>query len=339
MASVRRRRVFSAVLVAGLLVAGCSGSDSDDGGGGDSDDAGGSTTTTTAASTTTTVAGPTAAEVCADATLDPASPPVAEADITEASGLAASRENPGVLWMHNDSGGDPEVFAVGLDGAARGRFALEGAEATDWEDMALGPGPGPDDDVDELYLGDIGDNDSQRDDVTVYRVAEPTVADGDAGDRALGDVQSLTLTYADGARDAETLLADPVTGDLFVVSKQWDGSPAGVYRIPADAVAAPTDAPVTMERTADATVPAGELATGGDISADGSLIAIRTYQSVLLWDRAPDQTVGEALAGEPCKSAATSEMQGEAVAILPDATGYITVSEGQNPPLHHFALP
>jgi hypothetical protein len=335
-ASVLRRRTWcSAVLVAGLLAAGCSGSGDDDSDGGDgaNGDAGGGSTTTTAA-TTTTSQGTTAAELCADAVLDPSSPEVAEGDLTEISGVAASRLSPGVLWVHNDSGGDPEVFAVGLDGAARGRYALEGAEAVDWEDMALGPGEGGD----ALYLGDIGDNESQRDDITVYRVAEPAVAEGDAGDQSLGDVQALTLTYADGARDAETLLADPTTGDLFVVSKQWDGGPAGVYRIPADAPEG-AEAAVTMERVADAAVPSGELPTGGDISADGTLIAVRTYQSVLLWERAPDQTVGEALTGEPCKAAATSEMQGEAVALLSEGDAYVTISEGQNPPIHRFTLP
>jgi hypothetical protein len=327
-----RVRWWAVVVAGSLAVAACSGDDA-------GDDAGG-TTTTIDASTTTTAAGAglTAAELCADAVLDPDSPPVAEADLTETSGLAASRRNDGVLWMHNDSGGDPEVFAVGLDGAARGRYALEGAEATDWEDMALGPQAPGGDGADRLYLGDIGDNNSQRDDVTVYRVAEPTVAAGDAGDQALGDVQPLTLTYADGARDAETLLADPVTGDLFIVSKQWDGAPAGVYRIPADVPVDPAT-PTAMERVADAAVPDGELATSGDISADGSLIAIRTYQSVLLWERAPGETVGEALTGDPCKAAATSELQGESLAILPEGDGYVTVSEGRDSPIHRFALP
>jgi hypothetical protein len=328
-----RRLGLSTVVVLGLAVAACSGGgDSggkDDAAGGG--DGGGSTTTS--APSTTTVPAVTAAQLCADAELGDAPPAVAQPDLTEISGVAASRQSPGVLWMHNDSGGDPEVFAVGVDGAPRGDYALQGADARDWEDIALGPGP--DEGVDDLYLADIGDNTSERSDVTVYRVAEPAVAAGDAGDQTLSGVESMTLTYADGARDAETLLSDPVTGDLFVVSKQWDRQPAGVYRIPAGTA---DGASVTMERVADAGVPLGELATGGDISADGSLIAVRTYQSVLLWDRAPGQTVDQALAGEPCKAAATSELQGEAIAFLPEG-GYVTVSEGQAPPVNRFALP
>jgi hypothetical protein len=328
-----RRLGLSAVVVLGLAVAACSGGGSGGKGGDDAAGDGGGSTTTTGPSTTT-VPPVTAAQLCADAELGDSPPAVAQPDLTEISGVAASRQSPGVLWMHNDSGGDAEVFAVGVDGAPRGDYALDGADARDWEDIALGPGP--DEGVDDLYLADIGDNTSERSDVTVYRVAEPAVAAGDAGDQTLSGVESITLTYADGARDAETLLSDPVTGDLFVVSKQWDRQPAGVYRIPAGTA---DGASVTMERVADAGVPLGELATSGDISADGSLIAVRTYQSVLLWDRAPGQTVDQALAGEPCKAAATSELQGEAVALLPEGGAYVTVSEGQSPPINRFALP
>src|SRR5690606_1795107 len=42
-------------------------------------------------------------------------------ELEEASGLAASRRHAGVLWMHNDSGGEPEVFAVDSTGAVLGR--------------------------------------------------------------------------------------------------------------------------------------------------------------------------------------------------------------------------
>jgi hypothetical protein len=234
---------------------------------------------------------------------------------------------------HNDSGGAPEVFAIGPDGADLGRYPIEGAEAVDWEDMALGPAP--DGTGDLLYLGDIGDNESVRSSVTVYRAAEPSDAPAAPGAPIAG-AEALTLAYADGPRDAETLLADPVSGDLFVVSKQWDLGPTGAYRVPADAA---PGAPVTMERAATVALPATDLVTGGDVSADGSLVVLRTYGSVLAWDRAPDQTVAEALTAEPCTAPVVAEAQGEAVALAPGGRGYATVSEGQNPPINWFRLP
>src|SRR5215207_1575918 len=69
---------------------------------------------------------------------------VANPVLVEISGVAASRAHPGVLWTHNDSGGAPEVYAVAQDGADLGTYAVDGARATDWEDIAVGPGPDPD---------------------------------------------------------------------------------------------------------------------------------------------------------------------------------------------------
>src|SRR4051794_6987818 len=37
-------------------------------------------------------------------------------EITESSGLAASRKHPGVFWTHNDSGNGPYIFAITRDG-------------------------------------------------------------------------------------------------------------------------------------------------------------------------------------------------------------------------------
>ena len=281
--------------------------------------------------TTTTPARRTAADLCARAEPVRPAPRVAATDLTEASGLAASRANAGVVWSHNDSGGRPEVFAIGEDGADRGRWRLAGAAAVDWEDMARGPGAGS---QDVLYLADIGDNVAVRPTITVYRAPEPRVGPGRTGGTVAG-VEALTLRYADGPRDAEALLADPVSGDLVIVTKTPGGT-GGVYPVPQ---AAAPGSPVTIRRTATVAVPDGERVTGGDVSPDGSLVALRTYGRVLVWDRAAGRSVAEALTGRPCRAPAPTEVQGEALAFTPDGRGYVTVSEGRNPPLNRFHLP
>jgi len=318
-----------------LAATACGGDDGDD-------DASPTTTDDPAASTTETATEPgtpSAADLCEDATRVESDVRVADTELFEVSGIATSRRNQGVLWAHNDSGGGPDVYAVGEDGADLGRFRLGGdATAVDWEDMTLGPGP--QEGVDHLYMGDIGDNRSQRDEVVVYRVVEPQVdaaaaTAGPPADGTIAAVDTLTLTYPDGAHDAETLLSDPVGGDVFVVSKQWDGEASGVYRIPADAA---PGAPTVMEHVGDVPGVDGQMATSGDIAADGSLVALRTYAHVLVWDREPGQTVAEALAGEPCEAPPPSEVQGEALAFTADGRGYVTVAEGRVPALNRFHL-
>jgi hypothetical protein len=316
-------RLLGGLCAAVVLAAACSG-----GGGDDSSD----TTLDPANTTTTAPPLPTSDELCDG--VEPVPGPtatVANSALVETSGIAESRENDGLVWAHNDSGGNPELFAVGIDGSDRGRWAVPGATAVDWEDMARGHG---EEGVDRLYMADIGDNAAQRPNVVVYRAPEPEVPAGAAGG-TLQDVEALTLTYADGVRDAETLLADPVSGDLFIVSKQLVGRP-GVYRIPAGAEPGGTS---TLARVTDVGVDEGTLVTGGDVSVDGSVVALRTYTSVLLFQRADDETVSDALAGTPCEAPAPTEVQGEALAFDPDGSGYVTISEGANPAINHFRLP
>src|SRR5215207_6893995 len=61
--------------------------------------------------------------------------------VTDASGLAVSSKNPGVFWTHNDSGGDPFVFAVNTNGLLLATYDVTADTLTDFEDMAIGPGP------------------------------------------------------------------------------------------------------------------------------------------------------------------------------------------------------
>jgi hypothetical protein len=81
------------------------------------------------------------------------------------------------------------------------------------------------------------------------------------------------------------------------------------------------------------------LPTGGDISPNGSLIAIRSYGAVWVWDRAEGESVADALARAPCEAPSVLELQGEAIAFDADGRGYTTLSEGASPPLHRFVVP
>lgn len=250
--------------------------------------------------------------------------------LNEASGLAPSRRTPGVLWTHNDSDPDgPRVYAfAAADARYLGRWSLTGATVTDWEDLAVGPGKRPG--GHDLYVGDIGDNAAVRPDVTVYRVAEPAVdlARPQPVDAALPGVEALVFTYPQGqAHDAETLLVDPVRGDLCVVTKRLDGLSE------AYCAAAPL---ASGALTLAASLDVGSLATGGSVSPDGRLVAIRTYFDARVWRRDLAGPLAAAFAGPSCALPLVFEMQGEALGFAADGLGYYTVSEGQDPPLHLF---
>jgi len=248
--------------------------------------------------------------------------------INEASGIAASRENHRVLWVHNDSGDSARVFATNTAGDHLGIYYLSGAGATDWEDMAIGPGPV--DGVDYLYLGDIGDNSSVRSYITVYRVAEPAVDPNQSPiTTTLTGVDAIKLQYPDGARDAETLMVDPVTRDIYIISKRETYS--RLYRA---AYPQSTSQTTTMEYKCQ--LPWG-WTTGGDISPDGSEIIVRGYLNASIWQRPADANLWEAFSEPQCPVSLISEPQGEAICFVSGfACGYLTVSEGNDQPIYYF---
>lgn len=258
---------------------------------------------------------------------------IAAPAVLEASGLAASRGSPGVLWTHNDSDPDgPRLYTVTLQGAALGTYTLQGAKVRDWEDLAIGPGPKPGQDY--LYVGDIGDNGEKYESVTVYRAPEPPVDAAATGVVAsLSGVEALELTYPGGeAHDAETLLVDPAGGDLYVVTKQGDGA-STVFR-----AAGPVSAGTTaLAEAAQIDFGPGGLATGGSVSAAGDWVVVRTYFGARMWPRAPGSALSDAFAGPGCPVPVVMEIQGEAIAFAADGLDYLTTSEGAAPTLYRYA--
>jgi len=192
----------------------------------------------------------------------------------EISGIVASLAHDGVYYVHNDSGDVARFFAIDAAGAALATFQVSGAGAVDWEDIARGPCPAGT----CVFVGDIGDNDAKRGAYAVYRVAEPTtIAD------ATLPAETLSFTYPDGSHNAETLLVDPVTGGLFVVTKTL--GTAAVYAFPLPLTPGTS---VVLARAGDVTLPImPALITGGDVHPSGQGVLLRTYSNVWWFPQGP----------------------------------------------------
>ena len=255
--------------------------------------------------------------------------------LSEASGLVISERNPGVIWTHND-GNRKKVFALNGEARLLGRFDF-GVNVDDVEDMAVGPGPAAG--TSYLYFGDTGGAlaaSGVRGEIRIVRVPEPVVGammPAVVPSMDLTGVASFTLTYPDGSYDAETLLVDPLTADVLILTKQNSGG--RLYRANLNAAVAGTTVGLTFLRT----VPFSD-ASGGSISRDGSQILLRREEAAMIWNRTGSEPVATALGragvavpviGPPL------EPNGEAIALLPGGGGYLTLSEGVNPPLYLFA--
>ena len=240
--------------------------------------------------------------------------------LAEISGLVASPSLANTLWVHNDSGDSARFFAMSTAGKLLGTVTLTGATATDWEDIAIAPKPGG---GNYLYLGDIGDNSATRTaGISIYRVTEPTSAANAA--IAAANYTKVTLKYPDLVpRNAESLLVDPLSGDLFIVTK---GPAARVYSAPATVFDTP-GAIASLTSLGGLKVLLSN-ATAADISPDGLHILIRSASTTAyLFERSIGQTVAQALQGTPIPFTLKAETQGESIGWAADGKGFYTTSE------------
>ena len=228
-------------------------------------------------------------------------------EVVESSGLVVRG---GLLSTINDSGDTGRVFTVALDGAESGDTVGVTRFAESPVDMeALAPA-----DPGEVWVGDIGDNGAARSSISVTRVPVGR------GERS-GTYPTFELVYADGPRDAETLLSHPRTGRLYVVSKQIFG---GVL------YAAPRrldpDGPNQLRPVADA-IP---IATDGAFWPDGKHLVVRGYARAVVYAWPSMRAVGDL--------SLPDQDQGEGIAVTPD--GRVLVStEGQFTDVLEVRLP
>lgn len=289
---------------------------------------------TTSTTTTTAPVRPTADLVeaaCGGGLVVTRGEPVDQPLLAEVSGLAITELGADGYraWVLNDSGDEARLYGFGAGRTSEVVTVLD-AEHVDWEALAAVGGEDP-----HLWIGDVGDNRAERPTVQLYRVDVPRA--GEQATRA----ERVDVTYPDGPHDAEAILADG-SGAVWIVTKEpaW----ARVYRVdpptgggPATAVAVgelrPGDGPATT-------------VTDAAVSPDGAAVVVRTYGGAWLYPVDPGQDPAAALVSgkDPgrgadgtarrerrCRAEAGAELQGEAVAFLPDGSGYVTIGEGTSP--------
>lgn len=250
---------------------------------------------------------------------------VTATEIVEASGIVASRQNPGVLWTENDSGFGGSVFALSTNGALLARYYVPTAFGGNYEDIAIGPGPNPEHQY--IYLGDIGDDFLGRFSILVYRFPEPAIYAYQSNAPPILptiSAQVIELRYPDGPFDAEALMVDPLTGDLFIATKHDEHS--RLYR--ATRAQLDGNGPVTLAFIREMAFSGFRSVSAGDISHDGRLIAMRRNGRAWIWPRALNQTVGDALAATGTTAPVVEEPNGEAIGFHHTGLGYFTISEG-----------
>jgi len=223
--------------------------------------------------------------------------------ITESSGLAASRQHPGIYWTHNDQDTGAYLYAVdSATGETVATITMTGVGMPrDVEAISIGPD-------NQIYVGDIGDNDGVVwDYVWVYQLPEPK----QLKDQTIRATQYV-VKYSDGPRDAESLVVHPTTGRVYIIDKQEDGG--HLYEGPAKLSASGTNVfkPV---------VAVDLWATDAAFSPDGTRLAVRGYFGGIAYDWNDGKI-------KKLERISVPLGQGESVSYTTDGTKIMLGSEG-----------
>jgi hypothetical protein len=248
--------------------------------------------------------------------------------LTESSGMAASALHDGVVWVVEDGALDqslpPVVHGYDPAGTEVATVTLEGWNNRDVEALSLGPGP-------TLWVADIGDNSRGRETVVVHTFMEPD----ELGTATLTPV-SYRLRYPDGARDAESLMVDPLGGRLYLATKSVIGG-GSLYAAPAALVAGETHdlglvGPVPSFVTDAAFTPDGQrvvlLVPSGLGTAEVRVMDVA---------RNGDGSVTDLV--EASRIELPEQEQPESITVTPDGGAVLVGSEGENEPVWSVPLP
>ena len=229
---------------------------------------------------------------------------IKDARITESSGLAVDPAG-NIYWTVNDSGDRGVAYGIGLDGKVQGSLNFR-AQPVDVEAVAVHD--------DQLYVGDIGDNNSRRSFVRVFFFDNP---------RANGltvSYHAYDFRYPDEPHNAETLLVND-SGRLFIVTKERDGAIYAAPRKP--------DRQGVNELKKVGSAPSD--VTDGTFLPGGNKIALLTYSSITVIDA----STYEVLASSPIPQ----QRQAESLTLSLDEQSLLVGSEGSKSKVYSVPVP
>jgi hypothetical protein len=206
---------------------------------------------------------------------------LSDSNIVESSSLTKSAYGKNMLWTSNDSGGGPVLYEVGSSGSTLATYTVRNVSAHDWEAMAAASSGS----YHWIYIGDIGDNGEKRTTIAVHRVIEPSTVRN-----ATLDATTFTFRYPDRAHNAETLLVNPSTLRMYIVTK--DAAGGVIFEAPSSVSTTKVNTLVRIG-TAPATLSDG-------VFLDGTRLVLRGYERAYLYSKlgAPPVVFGMPEPGE-----------------------------------------
>jgi len=226
--------------------------------------------------------------------------------VNEISGIADSKRNPGYIWGQEDSGNPPQLYLIQHNGTVQKTIYIKGITNRDWEDMALSGN--------DIYVAETGDNNQVYNEYNFYKFPEPA-----ATTDTVTAVENIRFQYPDGSHDAEAFLVDPLSKDIYIITKR--DNPSRIYKLSYPF----SFASVNMATAVGSLSYSGVV--GAAVSNDGKEMLVKTYTAVYYYKRLEGETIGQAFKKNPVTLGYKMEPQGEAVCFAMDNSGFFTLSE------------
>lgn len=246
-------------------------------------------------------------------------------EITEASGLAASTLADSLLWILNDSGNQPCLYALRPDGSDLGKITIAQTSNDDWEDLVsyrLNK-------VSYLLIADVGDNRSRRQVCHLYIIREPRVQENGFFNQTVDVYKQIDFTYENGPRDCEAVAVDPVQQKIILLSKNPDNS--RVFELP---LTPSSQQPLQAKQIGTAT--AVSQVTAMDIAVYNLAGVVMNYQNLFIFYRRIQEKWGDVFALEPVVVPIPPLPGAEAACFDKSGTLIYLTSETRHAPIYRF---
>lgn len=238
---------------------------------------------------------------------------IADKDIAESSGLAYSAKYPDLAYTINDSKNRMVVYAIQVStGQVVGRTDLDSMGLKDTESIYVDPRG-------RIWLGDLGDNDQDRDDVSIVSFDEPGPTSA-----APQGLQRYPVRYDRGARNVEGMLVYPSTNQIFLINKTERGN-ATLFSLPSQLSTTERNVAKDLRR------PMPEAVSDAVFTADGRSALVESASGVTVYDPTTWKAKGEFDVPDVDK--------GESMTVEPDGKSALFGSEGEDSPIVRVTLP
>ena len=200
--------------------------------------------------------------------------------IPEASGIVNSFYNPNGIWTHNDSNNKDVLYLISkTTSEILFKIHIQNIISNDWEDITIGDcfmglnGKC-------LYVGDIGDNQKERNIKKIYVIEEPKIENYGNDSISTDSFRLISFYMEDGTFNSEAIMYSKEIDGFFILSK--DQNIQSIYKI--DNLENHSGEIIKAKKIYSFEYING-LITASDISLDDNHCLIKTYEKIYYWDK------------------------------------------------------